>query len=196
MKTTIFLLTLCISYISFGQESYGDSLTVFRNNYIETHGVVKGADKEHLKFYTVSASFRVVAAIEIIDNSPWFKMETTGPIKPFYRAYAIARFKMRGDSMKLTIYQSQSLMGSEQYKNHLFLPFTDLSSGKDSYAGGRYIDLLVSDNKNGEIILDFNKAYNPYCAYVPGRYSCPVPPKENFLQHNVRAGEMNYAKPN
>jgi uncharacterized protein (DUF1684 family) len=83
-------------------------------------------------------------------------------------------------------------MESEKYRNLLFLPFTDRTTGKESYDGGRYIDLDMSSIQNNEVVIDFNKAYNPYCAYVSGRYSCPIPPAENRLAVAVKAGEMRY----
>jgi uncharacterized protein len=94
----------------------------------------------------------------------------------------------------LNLYQSQSLMEVDAYKSHLFLPFTDETSGAGSYEGGRYIDLSFEDIRNKKIVIDFNKAYNPYCAYVSGKYNCPIPPAENTLPVRVEAGERQYAK--
>ena len=79
----------------------------------------------------------------------------------------------------------------EEYKNHLFLPFTDLSNGEKSYTGGRFIDLEIPNSD--VIVIDFNKAYNPYCAYSPD-YSCPIPPAENHLNVNILAGVMKPKK--
>jgi uncharacterized protein len=84
------------------------------------------------------------------------------------------------------------LMGNDQYKNYLFLPFTDATTGIETYESGRYIDLQINDIKNNEVLIDFNKAYNPYCAYVSGVYNCPVPPKENHLIVAILAGEKIY----
>ena len=77
---------------------------------------------------------------------------------------------------------------SEKYKNYLFLPYTDLTNGFESYGGGRYIDLTIPDCN--EIIIDFNKSYAPSCAYNHS-YSCPVPPKENHLNVRIEAGVKN-----
>ncbi len=71
--------------------------------------------------------------------------------------------------------------------DHLFVPFTDLTSGKETYRAGRYLDIARSPT--GVYVVDFNKAYNPYCAYNP-TYDCPYPPKENRLAVAIRAGEM------
>jgi uncharacterized protein (DUF1684 family) len=74
------------------------------------------------------------------------------------------------------------------------VPFGDATSGFESYGGGRYLDFTISDIKNNFLPIDFNKAYNPYCAYTAG-YSCPIPPKENLLNASISAGEKNYGKP-
>jgi uncharacterized protein (DUF1684 family) len=94
----------------------------------------------------------------------------------------------------LYIYQSEALMQQEKYKDYLFVPFGDATSGFTSYGGGRYMDFRLQDIKNNQLIIDFNKAYNPYCAYTTG-YNCPIPPKENLLTVAIPAGEKNYGKP-
>ena len=71
------------------------------------------------------------------------------------------------------------------YENSLFVPFTDLTNGKETYGGGRYMDVEIPEGDS--IVLDFNKAYNPYCAYSTN-YSCPIPPKENDLPISINAG--------
>ena len=85
-------------------------------------------------------------------------------------------------------------MAIDQYKNHLFLPFTDVTTRVETYESGRYIDLETSEIVNNEVVIDFNKAYNPFCAYVSGVYNCPIPPKENRLSVAIRAGEKTYEK--
>ena len=78
-------------------------------------------------------------------------------------------------------------------ENFLFLPFKDLSNGKSSYGGGRFIDLEMPLSNSKTIIIDFNKAYNPYCAYNH-KFSCPIPPKENNLNIDILAGVKAYGK--
>ncbi len=96
--------------------------------------------------------------------------------------------------MHLYIYQSEALMQQEKYKYYLFVPFGDVTSGFTSYGGGRYMDFTFQDIKNNKLSIDFNKAYNPYCAYTAG-YNCPIPPKENLLTVAIDAGEKSYGKP-
>ena len=85
------------------------------------------------------------------------------------------------------------LLETEKYKNDFFIPFTDGTSGIDSYMGGKYIDFSTTDSSNDKLLIDFNKSYNPYCAFKIG-YNCPIPPKENALEVQIRAGEMNFVK--
>ena len=120
-------------------------------------------------------------------------MNSTGTEKKQYRVYGILKFSIHDTAVELQIYQSRSLMTSEKYREHLFIPFTDKTSGIETYGGGRYIDLNISDIQNTVYVLDFNKAYNPYCAYAAG-YNCPIPPKENDLPVAIKAGELNFLK--
>jgi hypothetical protein len=92
----------------------------------------------------------------------------------------------------LSVYQAEiSLLEAfPEYKDLLFIPFKDLTNGRESYGGGRYIDIKNPAGKSA--IIDFNLAYNPSCAYGSDKYSCPIPPKENFLQVKIKAGEKTY----
>jgi uncharacterized protein (DUF1684 family) len=94
----------------------------------------------------------------------------------------------------LTIYQSQSLLGLDEYKDYLFLPFADDSNEDSTYESGRYLDLRLGDIAGDIIRIDFNKAYNPYCAYVSDKYNCPIPPVENRLPVRLEAGEKRFLK--
>jgi uncharacterized protein (DUF1684 family) len=194
-------LSLFIILISSGAElkaqssSYIDSLGEYQDNYVKTHEVVTGKDKAFMHFFPINEKYRVKAKIEKVPEAPWFKMETSGKEKKTHRVFAIATFMLHDTLVKLHIYQSQQLMGIKQYADLLFIPFTDRTSGEESYANGRYIDASLTDIKGDSLVLDFNKAYNPYCAYVSNVYNCPMPPPENDLPLAVRAGEMKFSKP-
>ena len=195
MKFRLILLALLFSLQGFTQSAYLDSLSAFRKNYISNHEVVKAGDREHLHFFSADEKYLIPAQFERIENSPWFKMETSGTIKKMYRVFGKAHFKVQDTVVTLSVYQSQDLMQMEKYRDHLFIPFTDATSGVESYEGGRYIDLGFSDIKNDILVIDFNKAYNPYCAYVSNIYNCPIPPRENRLTVAIPAGEKAYTKP-
>ncbi len=87
------------------------------------------------------------------------------------------------------IYAYRSAHEHEHGRPSLFIPFRDATSGKESYGAARYLEVEVSPS--GKYLLDFNVAYNPYCAYSD-RYICPLPPVDNWLQVPIRAGEKNY----
>jgi uncharacterized protein (DUF1684 family) len=105
-------------------------------------------------------------------------MKTTPERLSTYDKYGVVVFEIDAKEYKLTIYQSHRLRETEKCKDYLFLPFTDLTNGDDTYGGERYIDLSIISGDS--MIIDFNKAYCPSCAYSP-KYSCPIPPKENDL---------------
>ena len=191
LLTTIYSL---FTLIAFSQtKTYTDSLKEYQTNYVKTHEVVKGNDKSFISFFQVNKELCVNAAFTKVDNGTWFTMQASGKIKDIYRVYGTIQFKVHDTAIKLNLYQSQSLMNSPMYKNYLFLPFTDKTSGEESYGGGRYIDIESTDIKDNHVIIDFNKCYNPYCSYTAG-YSCPIPPKENDMSIAVKAGEKNYGK--
>jgi uncharacterized protein (DUF1684 family) len=114
-----------------------------------------------------------------------FAMPTTTERRPTYRSMGRLVFKLDGRRMQLTVYQNIDLVKDPAHADHLFVPFTDLTNGESTYGGGRYLDLKGPLGKH--VVLDLNRAYNPYCAYG-GRYSCPIPPAENHLVVRVEAG--------
>ena len=193
-----FLILMLLSFFSVAgnaqSSGYSDSILAFQKSYVKKHEVVTGHDKEHMRFFPPNQDYRVETKVERIYEAPWFNMETSGKEKQVYRVYAILHFTLHDTVAKLHVYQSQRLMKMKEYADHLFVPFTDLTSGEESYENGRYVDLLEKDLETGNYILDFNKAYNPYCAYISDRYNCPVPPSENALVLAIRAGEMKYIK--
>ena len=193
MYKLIFLLSfLYISGPGIAQSSYKDSLQQFIEEYIQKHEVVKGADRGKLSFYKIDSTYRITGRFERKENSTWFLMATSGSIKKLYRIFGVVHFTINGQPESLNIYQSQDLLQNPTYKDYLFLPFTDETNGHETYEGGRYIDLRLEDIHNHSVAIDFNKSYNPYCAYVTGRFSCPIPPKENQLNVAVKAGEKAF----
>jgi hypothetical protein len=141
-------------------------------------------------FYPINLKFRVVAKLKVTVGSPFFKMKTTTMRLDEERIYGMLEFSMNGKKFELPVYQSSNLMKTAEYRDYLFLPFTDLTNGQETYEGGRYIDLRIPSGE--EIVLDFNKAYNPYCAYGH-RFSCPIVPSANHLDIPVVAG-IKYSK--
>lgn len=136
-------------------------------------------------FFEIDSALCVEARFVKSLNALPFRMKTTTNRRPTYEKYGEAQFVLYGKELRLSIYQNHELRETAEYKNYLFLPFTDLTNGDESYGGGRFIDLEIPTGNT--ITIDFNKAYNPYCAYNKD-YSCPIPPAENDLPILVRAG--------
>ncbi len=154
---------------------------------------LKEEDLQYLRFYEPIEKFRVECQFTATTGGRPFQIPTTtGETKTLVK-FGELSFPLDGKTYKLTVYKYPDMQLIPQYRDLLFIPFRDLSNGKETYGGGRYIDLRMSQIENDKIILDFNKAYNPYCAFGVG-YSCPIPPRENHLKVAIRAGEMNYAK--
>lgn len=144
------------------------------------------ADREAftgLERYAYDPAYRVEAVFNVAKRPRIFKMRTTTSREPLYRPYGTLHFTLNGVEEVLTVYESVSRIPG--YEDHLFLPFTDATNGEETYGGGRYLDLRSPLGER--VMIDFNNAYNPYCAYNAA-YSCPVPPRENALTVAVSAG--------
>jgi len=171
-------------------ESYRNTQNAFFSNPEKSPLTPEGLEHfEGLKFFPVDMKYRIVANFKLTPDASVFLMPTTTERVAEYRKYGIARFELDGREYQLSIYQNQAIKDKEEYKDHLFLPFKDLTNGHGSYGGGRYIELKIPEGD--KIVIDFNKAYNPYCAYN-SKYSCPIPPDENHLEVEIRAGVMSY----
>lgn len=140
---------------------------------------------EHHNFWEISTDYVVTARFERITTVDTVVMGTSAGTKKLYQPFAMVYFTIDGQECELTVYQSLKWRDVEGYENFLFLPFRDATSGKGSYGGGRYLDLEIPEND--EIVLNFNLAYNPYCAYTTG-YFCTIPPANNTLEVPIKAG--------
>ena len=140
---------------------------------------------KELPFFPIDTNFRVIARFERVLNAKPFEMETTTSRRPVYEVYGVAHFELLGKPYKLNIYQSHQLRETDKYRKYLFLPYSDESNGGETYGGGRFIDLEIPNDDF--IVIDFNKSYNPYCAYN-AKYSCPIPPQENFIDIPMLVG--------
>jgi len=205
MKTAIFsFVFLLIPFLNIAQHSHESQIESIREFQKHLNEEYKDPEESplsederllftHHDFYEIDTSFIVEAEFVRTPYETTFRMQTSSDRQPVYVKYADLYFTLKGEKMKLAVYQSQSLKENPEYFDYLFLPFTDLTNGDGSYAGGRYIDLRIPEEGLKKITLDFNKAYNPYCAYSGG-YSCPVPPAENNLDMAITAGVKAYNK--
>lgn len=174
-------------------DSYVKEIKAYQKDYVSSHEVVPEKDKKYFRFFPVNKNYQVNCYFERIQDTVGFTMTTSAKTLKHYFKYGRLDFMIDGKEYLLFVYQSKDLMNTEAYKDYLFVPFTDLTTGDESYGSGRYLEFFKKDISGNSVILDFNKAYNPYCAYSPD-YKCPIPPKENRLPVAIRAGEMSFAK--
>lgn len=176
--------------------SYNNAIRLYQKDYVASHEVVKGSNRKFFRFFSADKNYHVKCSFEPSSDTTVVIMKTSGktiPQKDFTR-YGKIKFTIHDTALQLTVYRSKSLQLNPQYKNSLFIPFTDITTGDETYGSGRYIDISTTDIINNMVEIDFNKAYNPYCAYTTG-YNCPIPPRENYLPVAIRAGEKTFAKP-
>lgn len=137
---------------------------------------------QRLEYYEPDQDYLITAkVIKSVSKEEVTLITNTGE-NQVYNVYGSAVFELNGSSHILKLLENE---GREQ----LFLPFIDKTSGEETYGAGRYLD--IDYPINNEIVIDFNRAYNPYCAYT-GLYSCPFPPKSNILNVAIEAGEKTY----
>lgn len=143
---------------------------------------IKDKDSFHgLHYFEPSLNYRVKANISpYMEDDKEVTVKYTDGTSEKYEKYGYANFTIDGQAQKLLLLKNESTIS---------VLFRDATSGKQTYGGGRYLDYPVSEVKNNTIVLDFNKAYNPYCAYQES-YACPVPPAENTLPVAILAGEV------
>ena len=199
MKLLLSLIVCMCLYVGAHAQSYAsqiDSYWAHKKTTLDqgNNGPLRPQDVAYVDYFNPDERYNVVAKVELLHQEPSFRMPTYDGTSNEYRRYARLLFSLGGQEFVLTVYQSIALFQNPTYKDHLFLPFLDKSNGEQTYEGGRYIDLDIQDIKGGTIGIDFNKAYNPYCAYSNG-YRCPQPPVENQLQVVVEAGEKKYKGP-
>ncbi|TLV03602.1 DUF1684 domain-containing protein [Dyadobacter luticola] len=192
---TLFLLTLTASLL-FAQ-NFASETEAFRKNYRDeflhtSNSPLKKDDLRYLQFFEPDSNYKVVAKFER-KRGQSFEMPTYSGVNKTYVRYGVLKFRVNGRRQTLNVYRSLSLQSVAKYKDYLFIPFKDKTNGQISYGGGRYIDLKTTDLKNNTYVLDFNKAYNPYCAYSDG-YNCPIPPAANHLSVEINAGEKKFGK--
>jgi uncharacterized protein len=200
----LFLSILILSAVAFStqaQDFYGSSdVRVFREGRDKAFCDPKQtplraedfAACSGLNYFGEDKKFVVAAKFERSADEKYFLMPTSSGVPKKYIKYGVLKFNLDGADYTLSAYQSETIILSQSspYKNLLFIPFKDLTNGKETYGGGRYLNIVLPNGN--EAILNFNLSYNPSCAYGSDKFSCPLPPKENFLQAEIKAGEKTY----
>lgn len=139
-------------------------------------------------FFPFELKYRVTATFTKTKDAKPFDLPTSSGKTKSYKEYGKATFQLDGKPYTLTLYQSLDLIKQKKYKDYLFLPFRDATNGKETYGGGKYMDLKIPTGNT--ILLDFNQSYQPFCAYNAYDYNCPIVPEENKLPVEIRAGVM------
>ncbi len=180
------------------QGKYIDSVEVYREKSIEEFADPQKTPLDSLRFYKayhdpvyypVNPKYNIKAKFELDTTGETFGMATNTSRKPNYRVYGHLQFLVNDTVQHLTVYQNVDYMKDAGYGKFLFIPFRDKTNGKTTYAAGRYLEILIPETDS--VYIDFNKAYNPYCAYSH-RWSCPLVPFENHLEVYILAGEKMY----
>lgn len=192
------IMLLLVALLPLRAQQYHQSIIDYRKQYkqellAEPRKPVDSVDLKYLNFFEPNPAYVVHSRFTPIPDTLGFDMQThTGKVKP-YRVYGRIEFTLGNELCTLYVYQSVDLMKKKGMENHLFIPFTDGTSGESTFGGGRYLDFTTADLFSNTLLVDFNKAYNPYCAYKIG-FSCPIPPAENRLTVKIEAGEKRYGK--
>lgn len=197
MKSLFSIVFIFASSLFFAQENATQTAQEFQDELNKSY-----ADKEksplteedfktftHLDFFPITDEFIIKAKFIRARKEKPFEMKTTTARLPVYKKYGELHFTFEGNEYKLNVYQNLDLIKKEGYEDYLFLPFSDTTNGEETYIGGRYIDCRIQ--KELEWTIDFNKAYNPYCAYNY-KYSCPIVPMENDLPIAIKAGVKKF----
>jgi uncharacterized protein (DUF1684 family) len=141
-----------------------------------------------LRYFPIDFNYRFEGPIEKYAAAETLALATSdGRVK---KALRFGRFSFMLDRQHQSLEVYRLLTLPQEYADYLFIPFTDLTSGEESYAGGRYLDLV--EQKENRYVIDFNLAYNPSCAYGRKDFSCPIPPRANDLTIRIAAGEKNW----
>ena len=197
----IIAVLISVSAFATGQTFYGTAdLTVFRDGRdkefrTKTESPLKDEDFEKfegLRYFRTDDAFCVTAKLSRTRNERPFQMPTSSGISKRFVKYGVLRFSIMNRFYSLNVFRAdaESRKRHPEYADLLFIPFRDETSGKETYGGGRYLDVRLP--KGDRVTLDFNLAYNPDCAYGNDKYACPIPPKENFLTIRITAGELSY----
>ena len=200
-RNTIFIILIVaiigvtiLNFLTIGEskEQYVERIAqerIDRNGFmLSSTSPLKDEEKrnfEGLNYFEVNPNFKITARIELIKNRQPIFIPSTTDEQLKYIPFAKAFFEINGEEQALLLYQDWE----ETDPNRLSLMFADETSDLETYGGGRYLDVMYRNTNS--VIIDFNNAYNPYC-HFNDEYSCPIPPRENYMNVAIRAGEKLY----
>ena len=179
-------------------QNHAKSIKEYREHYREkflngSKSLLKEDDLKYLRFYEPDSTYRVTCSLQLTPDAKEFSMPTySGLVRPYIQ-YGILTFTLNGNKMSLSVYKNLMLKDNPAFIDYLFIPFKDKTNGAATYGGGRYLELRMGEIVDNKVVIDFNKCYNPYCAYSEG-FNCPIPPLENHLDIKIEVGEKMFAK--
>lgn len=138
-----------------------------------------------LNYFPVDLDYRVTTSIDEYADKDTVVMTTTKKREQYYLRWGYFDFTIEGRQDTLQVYQP--LQTSADQEPYFFIPFYDATNNRSTYGGGRYLD--IAEREKNSYVIDFNQAYNPYCAYDYERWSCPMPPMDNTVDFAIEAGE-------
>ena len=193
----IIFLTLASCSPKFSSDYYHDFYQARQEQMIHLvdgeRAPLTAEDLKHIVYHPYKNEYRVTANFTKSPKIEVFEMATySGQTKEFAKIGRLT-FSLQNKTNHIHVYQSVRYANHPIYGLYYFIPFKDLTSGEESYGGGRYIDIKKSLFESNKVVLDFNQTYNPWCAYSDG-YNCPIPPAENNLNIAIQAGEQVFAK--
>lgn len=198
MNPTHFFIVLSLvvypSFSSFAQSKYAQSIEnerkEFEEKLLKSFEILNQDEIQNIKklqYFEIDSNWILTADFKR-DVGEIFEMPTTTERKPTYRRVGYLFFTYQEIHFQLAVYQNMELKGTA-YEDYYFLPFKDSNAPEITYGGGRYLDVQFS-LEDVNVVVDFNKAYNPYCVYSY-RYSCPITPSENHLSVKINSGAKN-----
>ncbi len=192
MKCVLWFIGFCMAAGASGQAAYRESIVAYRfqkerEHIMDPRAPLGESDFKHVHYFKPKRKYVCSARFTPFESMDTVSMPTSsGKIKYFLRAGRL-EFAVDGKAGNLTAFRS-----TQGDAKVYFIPFKDKSNGKSTYGGGRYLELLPEQFSGLQAELDFNKAYNPWCAYSDN-FNCPIPPIENNLAICIKAGEKNYS---
>ena len=193
MKNSLFLVFTFALTSVFAQSAYEKEILAARDAHVQemidpSKGILNQEELANYirhDYFPINLNYKIVGKLKKVPAETLIIPTSSGKEKR-YSVIGKVAFKLKGQSKsELYVLQDIVLSQKEEYKDYYFIPFRDATTGKQTYGAGRYMDVKIVGKK---VTLDFNTAYNPYCAFSY-RYNCPIPPERNHLKISIEAGE-------
>jgi len=193
LRRFIGLLVVLLPLVVWGQNTYMEDMLEYRQEYKESllNGKLglKPEDTAYLRFFDIDPRYQVRAVFEPIGGRKPYPIQTAyGGTRKAVSVYGYVYFNLMGASLKLYVLRFMASENIPGASDQLFIAFTDRTNYRETFHGGRYLDLSITDIKDNFVMLDFNRCYNPHTAYQKG-YPYIIPPTENDLRIDINAGE-------